>query len=473
MNAHRISRIGIAGSLLLLGLLLLWPAMVARSPLQFFDTEAYLNSGEAVARQASIVLERLMPAEPATSGGGAVAGAEDSRPSMVRSLYYSAFAWTTAVAVPPEGFLTLYVQALVIVTLLALLLDRAVLADRRGLALAGGVLVLFTALPFHVSWIMPDIWAAALILVGLIVVRGTERLKWGEALFLFIVSSFSIAAHYGHQPLAAGLAFVVLLLLALRRRLGFMALALMLAPLAAAMVANMAASAIAFDEVSTAPKRLPILLARSLVDGPARWHLEDACPEADYELCKGLEDLPRDLGGLLWEDGGVAAGRSDAELDRIRAEEPVILWRSFRDYPLQQSWSLAGNAVSQLALVGLDDFHWAPLRKGPDGKWLFVQEERDRTGLDALGLVISLVVAGAAFGLAILWLRGRLDPARREADQLILLLSALLINAVIFGGLSAPVDRYQGRIAWLLPALLLAFWLSRRADAAHGKAVPA
>ena len=33
-------------------------------------------------------------------------------------------------------------------------------------------------------------------------------------------------------------------------------------------------------------------------------------------------------------------------------------------------------------------------------------------------------------------------------------LIALLVNAAVYGGLSAPVDRYQSRLAWLIPALL-------------------
>jgi hypothetical protein len=35
-----------------------------------------------------------------------------------------------------------------------------------------------------------------------------------------------------------------------------------------------------------------------------------------------------------------------------------------------------------------------------------------------------------------------------------MVLFALLVNAAVYGGLSAPVDRYQSRLAWLVPALL-------------------
>ena len=62
--------------------------------------------------------------------------------------------------------------------------------------------------------------------------------------------------------------------------------------------------------------------------------------------------------------------------------------------------------------------------------------------------------------LAVLALRGRLNR-----DTLLLCGSVgagLAIDAVIFGGLSAPVDRYQSRIVWLLPALLAVWYAADR-----------
>ena len=44
-------------------------------------------------------------------------------------------------------------------------------------------------------------------------------------------------------------------------------------------------SAAALGEASVAPKRLPILLARSIDDGPGARFLAEACPEAGFALC--------------------------------------------------------------------------------------------------------------------------------------------------------------------------------------------
>jgi uncharacterized membrane protein YfcA len=63
-------------------------------------------------------------------------------------------------------------------------------------------------------------------------------------------------------------------------------------------------------------------------------------------------------------------------------------------------------------------------------------------------------------GLLALLLRRRLG--RPELEALAILTAGLLANAAIFGGLSAPADRYQARLVWLLPLLLALVWLGRR-----------
>ncbi len=46
--------------------------------------------------------------------------------------------------------------------------------------------------------------------------------------------------------------------------------------------------------------------------------------------------------------------------------------------------------------------------------------------------------------------------------MLLVAVAGLAINAAIFGGLSVPVDRYQGRVVWIVPVLAALFWLTRR-----------
>lgn len=464
-----------AVAILLFSLALLWPAAMAGSPLQFFDSSGYLNTGQTAVAEAGKLVTGAVRQDRDQARAPSPDQPADAEARITRSVYYSTFAYLATVATPVGAWLVILAHGLLISLFLAMLLDRRALDNPAALALCGVALAGFTSLPFFVSWMMPDILAAVVVLNALLVVRGVERIPAVGAIFAFLATSFAILAHYGHVPLAVGIAGFTALLLLLRKRLRPKAILLLTGPVLVALLGNVAFSVVAFDEVSAAPKRLPILLARSLEDGPARWYLDTACPAAGYELCNGLADLPHDLGGLLWREDGLLKDRTPAQLDRIRAEEPAILVRAFLAYPLEQSWSLGGNSVQQFVAVGLDDFHWAPLVRTPDGRWKIQPAEPDRSGLTAIATVQAIVIVAAALGLGWLVVARKLEPARHEPDLLLVLLAGLAINAVIFGGLSVPVDRYQSRLAWMVPMLAALFWMFRRhlpEPAPHAGALP-
>ena len=50
------------------------------------------------------------------------------------------------------------------------------------------------------------------------------------------------------------------------------------------------------------------------------------------------------------------------------------------------------------------------------------------------------------------------NPAARRVALLVL--AAMFLNAMVFGGLSAPVSRYQARIAWLAMLFMMALLLT-------------
>ena len=58
----------------------------------------------------------------------------------------------------------------------------------------------------------------------------------------------------------------------------------------------------------------------------------------------------------------------------------------------------------------------------------------------------------SAIALLALLFTGRVP--REYVPGLLVLAAGLLGNAMIFGGLSSPADRYQARLIWLVPAML-------------------
>ena len=447
-------------------LLLLWPALLNGGPLIFFDSASYLDQGRVAVEEAlRLVSNRLFPGVVGEGAAGAPEAADPAK--IVRSVVYSVF--THVASSTPLGVWGIVaLHSVLIVILVGMLAGRGLLEAARPADVALAVLLCaaLTPLPWFVSYLMPDILAAVVILCGMLVAAGLDRLDaWGR-LFVFGAASFAMLSHYGHIPLGFGVGATALGLLLVQRRLTGAAVLVAALPVLVALAGNAVVNRVAFQEpgVGVATKRLPVLLARSLADGPARWHLEEACDAEGYAICEVFDgNYSSNLGVILWSDEGLG-GATPAQMDRIRAEEMTILRRAFMEHPAEQIWSFAGNAVSQTWTFGMDDFSWVRLKWLPDGNvdTAMPDPDRSRAGLDAIGLA-HLAVLIAAAGLILLYAaRDRLGAGAREREMLFMAVAGLAINAAIFGGLSVPVDRYQGRVVWIVPALAALFWLNRR-----------
>ena len=80
------------------------------------------------------------------------------------------------------------------------------------------------------------------------------------------------------------------------------------------------------------PLRLPILPARSIQDGPARWYLKEASPQAPLPFCEAFGDVPNNISDILWKKEGIRS-LAPEQMARIRKEvwigmeeEGIPLW---------------------------------------------------------------------------------------------------------------------------------------------------
>jgi hypothetical protein len=460
-------------------LLLCWPMLLLGGPLLFFDTPRYIYGGEAAVGMLLQLAADLVGAAGDAAGEGAAGGglrAIAAQAGALRSVPWSIFAYLAALPFGPVGIAVVQ-NAIILVLFLPLLGGAAVRPRDAAIAAAG--MALLTPLPWYGSYVMPDILAAAVILYGVLLAGPIDRLRPAEQLALGLLAAFAILSHHGHLPLAAAVLGAALGLRLVRGWLaggwlggGWLgggrqagrAVILAAGPPALAVMATLAGSAAVLDGPSVAPRRLPILLARSIEDGPARWHLEEHCATERYAMCEIFEAIPTNIAEVLWEDQGLSRIASTEQMQRVREEEPVILWRAFKEYPLQQSWSLARNTARQLVLVGGDDLAGGRIVQTPEGRLeVRLAPDAGRAAIDGFAMLWAASAIAAALWIAALAVRGRL--ARSEQDMAVIVAVGLVANAAIFGGLSAPVDRYQARIIWLVPALAAAFWLSRRGSA--------
>ena len=459
--------------LLGVAVLLTWPMVLGAAAYVFADTPSYLNGGARIWDVLTSFAEAI-----ARIGDGPVAASDDALADLSvnargqsttgRSFLYSFFAFATvsfggafALAVA-QGFLVLLVAAA--------LIGPEALARPKRLAAGTAFVVLASSLPWYADYVMPDVLAAVPILFGALLVSRFALLSRPQQVTVTAVTAFAAASHYGHGPLMFGIAALAVGVQLVRRSLTLSVILAALAVVAFAPLANVTASTAVLKETSLAPKRLPILLARSLEDGPARWYLEDACPEADLAFCEVFGDqVPSNVGMFLWTPEGID-DITPAQLDAIRAEEFTILRRAFLRYPVQQTVSLLGNSALQIVRVGLDEHRAA----GPIGDDMQYRGPAGSTGAALIGAfddILPWTTLLGALPLLALALAGRLDGVQLRI--LALTLAGLVLNALIFGGLSAPVDRYQARVIWVLPflsALFLAAAEFRPAAAARGSA---
>ena len=454
-------------------LVLCWPIYVTQSVFYFSDTSSYIRGGEIIW---NLVLGMFSAPETAVHGAGAggaageAAGMADSSgsPFFVRSFVYSL---ATFIIVSIVGTLAVPVfqGVVVLFTLFALYSPDQLLS--RPIMIAGAVyLAVLTTLPWFTVYLMPDIFAAVVVIYGAILMRRYDEMSWPQRVVLTVIAALAIATHYGYPPVAAGLFVLVLIYRALRRRITAAVLFGALFPLLFSPVANLTASSVALDTTSPAPLRLPILLARSLQDGPARWYLSEECPEADLAFCEAFGDTEfLMLEDFLWSDEGINSLTPEL-MARIRDEEIKVLYLSFRAYPVEQTISFFGNVGETLILAGTGAIFPAQTL---DENFDPVDQDTQVTAaklLEVFDTIIPLATWTGVLPLFWLMVTGRLS--RRQYEIAFAVLAGLLLNALVFGGLSAPAERYQSRVIWLLPALsvwFMAEYVSIRKTAGIGK----
>lgn len=430
--------------------LLLWPALLNGYPLVFSDTGAFL---------AQTVMGWPVWDKPFIYG------------PLLHAFHWCISLWPPALA---QGLLLSWLLWLV---------QRVI----RGRAAAGGHLLLcaglaaFTAAPWFAALLMPDMLAPALVLALFLLGFGRDRLARAEAWGLGLVAALAIAAHLSHLPIAAALLAPVALL---RRR--WRPVLRCAAPLLAAMLLLLATNWAAHGRAALSPYGAVFALARLVADGPAARTIAARCPEAGWHLCRWAGQLPADSDLFLWQgDGPVWAPRLDGAKPggpiSLAPEATIILRETLAREPFAVLRAAAANTLRQIGMARVGDTLGPENLQPSVARQLALgfpaeEERRFARSLQAQG---KLPEAAAPFlrphGVALLLgalaalLAGAEAARAPDARRLGLVLCVLVglgANAAVTGALSGPHDRYQARIAWLLPLAGLLGWRRRAAVAA-------
>ncbi|MCA3357801.1 MAG: hypothetical protein ING02_07365 [Roseomonas sp.] len=327
---------------------------------------------------------------------------------------------------------------------------------------------LATAAPFSAALLMPDIFAPMVVLGLFLLGFGGAALTRFERGYLVVLVALGIAAHLAHLPLALGLCVVALLLRLWRYTVRLFA---MVVPVVLAMAVLLITNTVGHGRFALSPYGASFMLARLQEDGPATALLKARCPDAGWYLCAFTDRLPMPANDFLWAPDS-PANRDAAGKPRflggmmLAPEAGQIVSETLRADPFGVARAMVGNMLLQLGSFGigdtLDEAHFAVairprIEQGFSPRELaaFDQARQAQGALkDALMPLNHLHLLVVVLALPLLaWVAWRGQGL--ALAFVLFLLAAVLGNALICGGLSAPHPRYGARIIWLLPVAAL------------------
>jgi hypothetical protein len=380
-----------------------------------------------------------------------------------------------------------------------------------------------TSLPWFVSWIMPDIFTALMIIALVLLCFAQDALSRLSKIILVMLIGMALPFHHANLPVALWIfpALGLCTLLGWRPSrpflLGFFASGIGLTLGVVAMLTMNLAS----GQVGLSRSGSVFLLARMLEDGTALSYLEQTCPRQHFAVCADLNELksynsqhpypqayPQNtLFNYFFFEGPLErlGGFTGEE-----AEASAIVRGTLLMYAPAQFRASVDNGWRQLLLfsTGSDIFAYSDKswvstailsRFGPAvyEKYRYSQQNRNSQAypkypypyVDAPVKVREWI--GPAFAPSLDFsLIGRLDTVVVAASSLLLIgfliyawakkqprsfyatiMTAAMVvgNAFTFGALSGPSDRYQARVIWLVPLLAGCFVLNRVIYLKHQK----
>jgi hypothetical protein len=418
--------------------LLLWPALLNGYPLVFIDSVSYLGQ--------ALFPEWPWDKTPAYGAFLPLLHRDVSLwfPVAAQGLIVSHLLWLTQRGMRDEGSAPLH-----------LLLCAALAA--------------FTSLPWFSATLMPDIFAGIGPLCLLLLGFARDRMALAETVWLVALGAFSIATHLSHLPTA--IALVVFIALAARGVVPALRAALPVAIAAGGLVAT---NAWATGRPTLSPHGAVFLLARLQADGPAAASIRAHCPRAGWRLCAFADWLPMDSDAFLWDPQAPPNRTPDGQPIamggmRMAPEAADIIATTLRERPAEVAMAMARNTLLQLRrfAVGdtLGDRHLDASARRAIARMPLSELEAFDAGAQMRGALPAIARPWAAVQMPVVLLslalllvalmRAAWRQDRAVAGILAGVLVAVLANAFATGALSAPVDRYQARIIWLLPMAAL------------------
>lgn len=388
-----------------------------------------------------------------------------------RSPAYGAFAMRTSLG---KGLWFVVIAQATLVVLVLYEVCKHLIGDDskfRDYCLFGiaAFLAAASSLPWEASLVMPDVFAGVVFLA--LFLLAFARLNLPERLALAGISAVGAAVHSSLLPIAAlfvAALTAIRLLLSAAQGAPWLKFALpwLVVPLAAAGLWNANLNRQMGLGFQLSPASNEFLFGRLLNDGLVPEYLRANCPQKPLIACRYLNDLPHTPEQFMYwhpmlrEMGG----------NEVRE----IARGTLAAYPLRFAWNSAKHTLRQLVQFKTGDevrdleLH-AVNSNGPVIEQIF---PRDLAAYSASKLIegrlVKLAKIVAGVGTGVFWLSAIgcafIAFSAHDEEWNLFFYSAiafLVLNATFCATFAGVYDRYQARVAWIMP-LSLAIFVCRR-----------
>lgn len=396
--------------------------------------------------------------------------------SPFRAPGYAAF--TRVASLGRSAWFIVAAQAALVVYVLRECCDFLIGGGRKfvdhSLLVAICALTMLTSLPWFASLLMPDIFAGILFPCAFLLAFHGE-LPPIRRILLAAILAISVAAHTSLFPIAAlFFAGLFVLWLVVRPADSLLSarsfLAWLLVPLLAAGVWTASQNQEMGLRFTLSPSGNSFLLGRLFGDGLAPAYLRANCPKLHLIACRYLSDLPRDEVDFLFRHPLLR------DLKGHEREMQTIVRGTVAAYPLRFAISSFKQTLRQLAAIHTGDeirFYSAQSWNDDAIRRVFPRELQSfRSTRQIHDRLIPLADAASLLDAAVFWLSiaGCLVFARTRRFPRInhfftAAIGFLVINAAVCGAFSGVYNRYESRVAWLVPFCFIAYlccWMEER-----------
>jgi hypothetical protein len=328
------------------------------------------------------------------------------------------------------------------------------------------LLTALSSLPFFVGIIMPDIFAAYMVI--LLYLIGFRFFEFGTVmrLYLVLLACVAVASHLSHLWIAIGL---VALFVPLARRTGLSwrnirrhAMILLL-PVVSTLCAYLTYNTAIFHKVSLSPAGQTFVLANLIEYGPATDYLRAACPDAGYKICSEVGRLPATAETFLWNEGyldrlGGFEGMASESGAIVSATVANRFWqvvdttaRNILDSlvarkpakELRPSYLKPTAPIFEVLVLKFGSPVLAAFRRSAQ-----MQDTIPHTAIERIDAIMTPLSLAMLLGLTVVaWRRGRADLAAFS----VFMLGGVFGDALFCAAVSGVYDRYQARVTWLVP----------------------